>query len=135
MVNKTDFFFSSLQNLANLIRRFQLELYPYFQVAEGIESQQIYFYFYFLLALWYLNFLLSDNGLFSSGRDSDLEEGKENGTPAVRTHVAPKQTPPGAAVAGGGKGLFDDDEEEDDDFFGGKSPKKPDSCKSTEIGV
>ncbi|XP_013888877.1 WASH complex subunit FAM21 isoform X2 [Austrofundulus limnaeus] len=75
--------------------------------------------------------IFPDNRLFSSGQDSDSEERKENGTPAVRTHVAPKQTPTGAAAAaaGGGKGLFDDDdeEEEDDDFFGGKSPKKPDS--------
>lgn len=83
----------------------------------------------------YTNFLISDNSLFSSGHDSDSEERKENGTPAVRTHVAPKQTPTGGAAAAGGKGLFDDDEEEDNDFFGGKSPKKPDSSKSAEIRV
>ncbi|XP_017286612.1 WASH complex subunit 2 isoform X2 [Kryptolebias marmoratus] len=72
--------------------------------------------------------IFPDNSLFSSGRDSDSEERTENGSPAVRTSIAPKQTPTGAAAGGGGgKGLFDDDEEEDDDFFSGKSLKKPDS--------
>lgn len=80
------------------------------------------------------NFVLSANSLFSSERDSDSEERKENGTPAVRTHNAPKQTPTGA-VGGGGKGLFDDEEEEDDDFFSDKSLKNSDSSKWIEIGT
>uniref|UniRef100_A0A3Q2ZRU5 WASH complex subunit 2C n=1 Tax=Kryptolebias marmoratus TaxID=37003 RepID=A0A3Q2ZRU5_KRYMA len=76
------------------------------------------------------NVTVKDNSLFSSGRDSDSEERTENGSPAVRTSIAPKQTPTGAAAGGGGgKGLFDDDEEEDDDFFSGKSLKKPDSVQ------
>uniref|UniRef100_A0A1A7X315 Family with sequence similarity 21, member C n=1 Tax=Iconisemion striatum TaxID=60296 RepID=A0A1A7X315_9TELE len=69
--------------------------------------------------------ILPDNNLFSSGVESDSEQRKENGAPAVKTDVAPKQVSPGAGGAGGG-GLFDDDEE-DDDFFSGKSLKKPDS--------
>lgn len=70
------------------------------------------------------NFLVSANSLFSSERDSDSNDG----TAAVGTHDAPKETPTGA-VGGGGNGLFDDEEEEDDDFFSDKSQKKPDSSK------
>ncbi|XP_041866716.1 WASH complex subunit 2 isoform X2 [Melanotaenia boesemani] len=65
------------------------------------------------------------NSIFSSGHDSDSEESKENGSPAV--NAIPKQVHIGAAGAGGGGGLFDD-EEEDDDFFSGKSLKKSDSA-------
>lgn len=71
---------------------------------------------------------MSANSLFSSERDSGSEETKENGTVAVGTHDAPKQTPTGA-VGGGGNGLFDYEEEEDDDFFSDKSLKNPDSSK------
>ncbi|XP_028278973.1 WASH complex subunit 2 isoform X3 [Parambassis ranga] len=69
--------------------------------------------------------IFPDNSLFSSGKDSDSEECKENGTSALKTPTAPKQVSAGAGVAGGG-GLFDD-EEEDDDFFSSKSLKKSDS--------
>lgn len=74
----------------------------------------------------YLNFLKSDNSLFSSGQSSDSEEKKENGTSAVGTKTAPKHTLTGSGGAGVG-GLFDDDE--DDDFFSGKPLKKSDSGK------
>lgn len=65
------------------------------------------------------------NSLFSSGNESESEEGKENGSSAPKTNTVPKQLPGG--VSGGGGGLFDE-EEEDDDFFGGKSLKKSDSA-------
>ncbi|KAM4730529.1 WASH complex subunit 2C isoform 2-T2 [Anableps anableps] len=69
--------------------------------------------------------IFPDNSLFGSGQSSDSEERKENGTPAVGTKTAPRQThtAPGGAGVGG---LFDDDE--DDDFFSGKTLKKSDSA-------
>ncbi|KAK5617509.1 hypothetical protein CRENBAI_005090 [Crenichthys baileyi] len=69
--------------------------------------------------------IFPDNSLFGSGQSSDSEERKENGTPAVGTKAAPKQTPIGPSGAGVG-GLFDD--EDDDDFFSGKALKKSDSA-------
>ena len=72
------------------------------------------------------HFLPTDDSLFSSGQESDLEGNKENGTPAVKTNAAPKQVRSLTGGSGGGSGLFDD-EDEDEDFFSGKSLKKSDS--------
>ena len=68
-----------------------------------------------------------DNGLFSSGNDSDSVGSRENGTPVPKTSAASKVVPTGTGAGGGGGGLFDDDE--DDDFFSGKIVKKSVSGK------
>lgn len=66
-------------------------------------------------------FLLSENNVLISGKDSDSVRSKENGTPA------PTRQPSSVAGFGGG-GLFEDDDDDDvDDFFGGKSTKKSES--------
>ncbi|XP_060943097.1 WASH complex subunit 2 isoform X2 [Limanda limanda] len=65
--------------------------------------------------------IFPDNSLFSSAKDSDSVESKENGTPAPKTSAPSKAVPAGAGVGGGG--LFDD--EEDDFFNAGKEKPKP----------
>ncbi|XP_039995270.1 WASH complex subunit 2A isoform X2 [Xiphias gladius] len=76
--------------------------------------------------------IFPDNGLFSSGNDSDSVGSKENGTPVPKTNIASGPVPTGAGAGGGGGGLFDDEDDEDDeddDFFSGKSLKKSDSAE------
>ncbi|XP_035028958.1 WASH complex subunit 2 isoform X3 [Hippoglossus stenolepis] len=64
--------------------------------------------------------IFPDNSLFSSGKDSDSVESKENGTPVPKTSAPSKAVPAGAGLGGG---LFDD--EEDDFFNAGKEKPKP----------